>query len=329
MVSNQIATRIAEPTVVGAMTRSEIDGAIATARQYPRDLEGFEHRAGQLATYNEEVAGECTYHLPARGENKEPIEGPSVRFAEILVSSYGNCRVGARIIEEGAEHVVAQGIFHDLETNATTNFETRRRIVDKKGRRYSADMITITCNAACAIALRQAILKGIPKPLWEGIHERAKLRALGDQRSLPQRRDQAIEAFAKLGVEEKHVLASVKAGRREEIDAQKLAELRGTYNAIRDGELSIGEAFPSPASEKAKPEQTTTLEQFGRDNDKPYGTQPKPPDVASAAEAFEIGREARKKHASRTQWPAQWRDQPNIEAWLAGWDAEDEDQKNA
>lgn len=56
--------------------------------------------------------------------------------------------------------MTAQGVFHDLERNVAITYEVRRRIVDKNGRRYKPDMIGVTANAACSIALRNAILRG-------------------------------------------------------------------------------------------------------------------------------------------------------------------------
>jgi hypothetical protein len=41
----------------------------------------------------------------------------------------------------GAEFVTAQGVFHDLERNVAITYEVQRRIVDKEGHRYSADMV--------------------------------------------------------------------------------------------------------------------------------------------------------------------------------------------
>lgn len=251
-------TRI-EPSALAVLSRSEIDGAIATARQFPRDLELYQSRAHKLATLNDQVAAECIYAIPREGKM---IEGPSIRLAEILAANWGNCRAGARIIEEAQETVTAQGIFHDLESNTTTTFETRRRIVDKRGRRYSPDMVNMTCNAACAVALRQAILKGIPKPYWEGILKAAKDLATGDERELPQRRQRALNAFNQLGVREERILATLGVKDTAAIGREQLATLQGIYTAIRDGELSPTEAFPEPEQPKPAGAVPSTIEEF-------------------------------------------------------------------
>src|SRR5262245_11187920 len=146
-------------TALESLNRSEIDIQIATARKYPRSLLKFKNDAEAMACLDEETASSCFYALK-RAE--KPIEGPSVRLAEIVASAWGNLRSGARIIAEDEKFVVAQGACHDLEKNVAFQVEVRRRITDKNGRRYSDDMITTTCNAACSIALRNAIFKAIP-----------------------------------------------------------------------------------------------------------------------------------------------------------------------
>jgi phage recombination protein Bet len=54
----------------------------------------------------------------------------------------------------------------------------------------------------------------------------------------------------------------------------------------------------------------------------PLSTQPNPTtDVATAEAAYQMGREAHAKGAGKLQWPGFWRDQSNIEAWMRGWNA--------
>lgn len=310
MNASQQLTRIVEPGIVATLNRSELDGQIATARQFPRDLQLFVDRSRSLATIDEATAAECVYALP---RDNKIIEGPSVRLAEILVANYGNCRTGARIIEEGEEFVTAQGIFHDLESNTTTTFETRRRITTRSGKRYNADMIATTCNAACAIALRQAVLKGIPKPLWDRVYEEARARAVGDLKGLPEKRARAVKAFEPYGIDQARILKTLDLAKVEDIDADALAKLRGLFSAIKEGELTAEGAFPTDATKNGR---AKTLDEFA-----------KPDGIESPADAFEIGRQARLANAKRTQWPGAWRDQSNIDAWLAGFDAQDEEMK--
>src|SRR5678816_4803120 len=96
------------------------------------------------------------YSLPRGGRN---IVGPSVRFAEVVASSWGNIRSGARIIDIDDKFITAQGQCFDLEKNICVQVEVKRRITKKDGKRYDDDMIGVTGNAACSISLRNAVFK--------------------------------------------------------------------------------------------------------------------------------------------------------------------------
>ncbi|MCH8841084.1 MAG: hypothetical protein IH831_10535 [Planctomycetes bacterium] len=52
-----------------ALNASEIDMQIATAKKYPRSIKQFQNEALQMATLNEDIAGECIYSLPRRQHN--------------------------------------------------------------------------------------------------------------------------------------------------------------------------------------------------------------------------------------------------------------------
>src|SRR5215470_13350412 len=160
---------VTPPTALEALTRSELDVQIATARRYPRSLALFKQRALTMIRLDIETARGCFYALPRRQRQEDGtfrrvnITGPSVRLAEIVATAWGNIRAGARIVAETDREVVAQGYCHDLETNNAQVMEISRRIVDRNGRRYPEDVITLTKNAACAIARRNAIYAVVPR----------------------------------------------------------------------------------------------------------------------------------------------------------------------
>ena len=235
-----------------AINRAEIDGQIATARAFPRSVSGFIKEARQLVSLDEETAEACIYSLPRgrddRGEKKF-ITGPSVRFAEIIMHSFGNNRSGGRIVAEEREFIVAQGVFHDLEKNVQVTKEVRRRITDKYNKRFNADMIGVTGNAAISLALRNAIVAGIPKAIWLPIYEAARMVAVGDVTTLSARRDLAIAWFAKVGVSPEQIFARVGVAGAEDIGLEQLEALTGLKTAIRGGHVTPEAAFaPEPES---------------------------------------------------------------------------------
>lgn len=232
-----------ELTTMDAMSplvRAEIDMQVATANRYPRSIAKFKARATEMATLDEDTAASCFYNLPRDGKR---IEGPSVRFAEIVASSWRNLRAGARIIAEDDRYITAQGFAHDLENNVAVAMEVQRRITKKNGQRYGDDMIITTGNAASAIAFRNAIFKIVPRSFWQPVLEAAKQAAIGTATTLSKRRQAAFDYFAKMGVAGDTILAHLNRKSIEDVDLENLGELTGLKTAIKEGSIGIEEAF--------------------------------------------------------------------------------------
>lgn len=241
-------TLVAEGSTIALLNKGEIDQQIATAHAYPRSIKKFRDDAMQMVTLTESVAAGCIYALPRDGK---VIEGPSARFAEVIASAWGNCRAGARVVNEGPEFVTAQGVFHDLERNVAITYEVQRRITGKSGKRFSADMIGVTANAGCSIALRNAILKGIPKAFWSDMYDAARKTAAGNATTLGTRRAEAIKAFQVFGITEAQILATLKRPGVVDITLDDLVVLRGLFTAIKEGDTTPEQAFAT--SEVAMP----------------------------------------------------------------------------
>ncbi|MFM7859586.1 MAG: hypothetical protein ACKO96_48585, partial [Flammeovirgaceae bacterium] len=155
-MENQVSVIQQEQTALYLQTKAEIDTQIATAKAFPRSEKMFMDRAISMATVTEEIAQSCIYALPRGGK---PIEGPSVRLAEIIVASYGNLRSSARIVDNDGKMITSQGVCHDLENNTAVSVDVKRRITDKNGKTFNDDMQVVTGNAANAIAFRNAVFK--------------------------------------------------------------------------------------------------------------------------------------------------------------------------
>lgn len=239
-------------TALPALVRAEIDGQIATARAFPRSNAEFIRESTELVCLDAEVAESCIYSLPRGKDGKgqaKYITGPSARFAELVQYSFGNNRAGARVVAEDAEFVVAQGTYHDLQKNVQTTMEVKRRITDSRGKRYNSDMIGVTGNAACSIAHRNAVLKGIPKALWMIVYNRARAVSLGDVTTLSTKRAQALDWFAKQGVSPDQIFAGLGLGGVEDIGLSELETLAGLRTAIKNGDVTPENAFAPPPSE--------------------------------------------------------------------------------
>lgn len=229
-------------SVAVQLQKAEIDQLITTARAYPRSMKRVQSAIMNMATLDEESAEECMYALPRGGK---PIKGPSIRFAEILKQSFGNCRAGARVVDVDRVEmfVEAEGVFHDLETNASTTARVRRRISDKNGRLFKDDMIIVTGNAACSIAMRNAILAGVPKPLWRKAYDSVQATITGDITTLSENREKALKALAAFGVKPEQIFAALGREGLEDISVDDISVLRGMYAALKNGEATVEEMF--------------------------------------------------------------------------------------
>lgn len=255
---NSIEVLSNEPAL-GVITRAEIDVQITTAKAFPRSLTMFLKKCMSMATISENVAESCAYALPRAGKT---LEGPSVRLAEIVVSSYGNVRAGSRVIYKDAFIVRAQGICHDLETNTCVTVEVERSIMQnvyengqKTGGKVTMndDMQVVTGNAACAIAFRNAVFKVIPAALITDVYEKVKEVAKGTAETLPKRREKRLQYFYDLGIKPEQICKALEVVDINDIDLNKVGILQGMITAHKTNESQLEELFPPPgAKEKAK-----------------------------------------------------------------------------
>jgi len=248
----------------------EMLAAIADARDHPRNIQRFRDIAMEMATVDEETACECFYKLSKGGK---AISGPSIRLAEIVLSTYHNLWTGSRPIEVAEKVVVAQGVCIDLETGTRVFREVNRRITDRNGKRYQEDTIQTTMAAACAIAMREAVFKVVPRvlvnPILRRCYEIAGYGEAGKQAKqqaseIEQRRTAMLKHFEGIGVTTRRVLFVIGRSRIEDITPDDLVQLRGTATAIKDNEITAREAF---GTDEPEPQQTVESDPLFEDED--------------------------------------------------------------
>lgn len=249
-----VETQVPVVTGLEAQTRGEIDIQIATARRFPRSVTKVIQEAMSLATLNQDIAEQCIYAKPQDGGT---VEGPSARLAEIMASCWGHMRSEARVVDELEKHVVSRGTSWDLERNVAVAFEVRRRITKKNGQRFSDDMVVTASNAANSIAYRNSVFRVIPKAIWWPIYLKAKQVAVGDATTLAARRGKVLEHFLKMGATNERVFAALGVQGVDDITLEHVGRLQGINNAIRDGEITVDEAFPPIVKEPQRKSETT------------------------------------------------------------------------
>lgn len=256
-------------SALSSLAGSEVEAQVATAMRFPKHstpehLKRFTARVHSMVTATQEIAEDCFYRLERKGrsrdgqEEKKVIEGPSIRFAECLVVAWGNMRIDSGVSDIGDKYATTYGAAWDLETNVAERIVVKRRITARSGHRYSEDMAVTAANAARSIAKREAVLKTIPRVLWEPLFDAARKAAIGNSTDLPVRRQRLIEYFTKIGVTTEKILAKVGRTTVEEITAEDLMSLRGIANAIKENETTVEETFGADKpAESDQPSQTS------------------------------------------------------------------------
>lgn len=294
------------------LAMNEIEAAIALAQKRPRDEEAVKAKIEKLAILDPECAHENVYALPRGGK---PIRGPSIRLAEIISTCYRNNLTLAMVKETDRVNKVvkAVGIFYDLEGNVIVSKEQQRRISDKNGRLFSEDMITVTQNAACSIALRNAILSGVPRSIWRKAFVLCEQVLAGDIATLVERREKAFKAFAAFGIKPEQLCAVLEVPGVESIDQEHMPTLIAMHASLKSGEATVEEMFDPRKHAITHEVITNPLRDEG------------PAEKAEIPIDYKvIGVAAHKQGVPRDRPPGELRSADraaDLREWLSGWDS--------
>ena len=239
-----------EPSALATIERAEIDMQITTAKKYPRSITKFLKKASEIISLDEDTALSCIYRRPVGKDDEGPgtkmVEGRSIRFAEIVFSTYGNIRVSDIIAEMQPRYVKAIGYAIDLESNAAARREVVESTVRKNGAPYSERMRIVAAKAAASKARRDAILSVIPQGILKQLYDLARQIAFGkgDQMTMKKRRTNLLEWLNKIGIEKERAFVILEVKGIDDIGIEQLEILAGLKTAIQDGDITIDEAFP-------------------------------------------------------------------------------------
>src|SRR5262249_50634823 len=142
-------------------------------------------------------------------------------------------------------------VCHDLQSNTLIAYEVRRRITKSSGAKYSDDMVGVTGNAASSIALRNAVLKVVPKAFWDPIYQAARHVVMGDHTTLANRRAAALEHLQKFGATPDMIFKKLGVAGVEDITLDHLVILRGIATALKEGDSTVEQMFAEDKPEAA------------------------------------------------------------------------------
>ena len=264
MSDNQELDVIVETnTSLEQIERAQYDVAVATAHKYPRNIERFIKEAVAVVKLDQETAEACIFRRPVgkKDGREEYAEGLSVRMAEIVAAFYGNIVYGSMIIEQTDRFVKARGQARDIQRNVTSSCEVVESTVTKNGQPFSERMRIVVAKSALSKARRDALFQVVPRALCKPIESAARQVITGSQKPLSERRAAVVSWIAKTSIAPARVWSALGITNETGLNDDELLTLQGIRTAIKDGEMTIDEAFPS--DEKAEPK-TSGLEAFAK-----------------------------------------------------------------
>lgn len=284
-VVNEVTGEIvlAEPTGMALVERAKLDGAIATAKQWPRNREAVRAEVGAIIVSDLRIAEKAFYCLPPRkkkdGTLGDPITGASVRMAEEILATYGNLNAGVGFaeVDKRAKRVTVRAFVHDMEKNTKVEEEYSVRILwpGDDGEKNALDR-------ARSFAIRNAVFRlfGTDSRMFaeDAMDHVAKTSNVEDVRT------KLLEAFGDQDVTEAELLSWCGVAKLEDISAGIIVKLRGLYNAIKDGYTTVQEQFRPSEPEKASANAEDAKEklkakQEARETTEPTGAPTAPPEA--------------------------------------------------
>jgi len=268
------------------IARIEIDSAIATAKQYPRDEISIIKKIEKLCTMDDEIASEMFYVKPvgysetkmkksvAKTELSNTLNNPdyeskfaigeSVRFAEICIAMWGNIKVRTYLKQVEDKQIIVCAEAIDLECNTAVSCDVTRSIYGNNGR-YSASTIMNTIQAAQSIAYRNIAFKLIPKALFKSVLTKIKKTSVGlkektetsKEVTFETAKNNAVKYFLKAGITEEQILKTLELSDLSEMNQDHIVILRGFKTSIAEKQETLESIFnPIPefnnVSETAK-----------------------------------------------------------------------------
>lgn len=247
-----------DPAAIAAaeQARAQIQTAFQVAMMRPRDPMGARDRIID-ACKRPRFAEAAEYAKPVGGRK---ITGPSIRFAEEAIRSWGNILTQTQVVYEDEDILRIRVTCIDLETNAQYSKEMQirkvverssgkdREVVGERTNTYGKMVFIVKATddelhnkvaSSISKCVRNEGLRLIPSDVVDEAMEVArKTRAGGDARD-PQARLKAMcDMFSDIGIKPSHLASYLGHPLTDPISVEELDELRTTYRAIRDGDTT-------------------------------------------------------------------------------------------
>lgn len=219
-------------------------------------------------------ASEAMYNKPV-GKNEQGkmtyAEGLSIRAAESLGNRWDNSAYGVDKVAEDDDSVTLVAVFLDYEKNTRHVLQKR---VSKSYRkrtgqiqRYTPDRFDIVMAANQSKLLREVILRSLPAGLKKEYESKAKKLLSGED--INTRIKKMVSVWKELGIS-KEQLTKLAGKDIQQFNHADITSNIGTYNAIKDGDITIESVFgKKEIDDKKEPE--SVLKVKSQEEDIPKG----------------------------------------------------------
>jgi hypothetical protein len=246
-----------DPAAVAAAeaAKARIQSAYQMAIYRPRNSDESRDRILH-ACRRPMFAEKVEFSKPVGGKQ---IKGPSIRFAELALREWGNILSDVQILYEDDFVRRSRVMVVDLETNASFSKEIQiNKTVERKNKvdrevlgertntqgqvvyivKATEDELQNKENAAISKAVRNEGLRVIPTDIVDEALATAKATLADRDKADPdQAKKKILDSFSELGVKPKD-LQKYLGHPTDSLSPKELADLRGIYRAIKDGEAS-------------------------------------------------------------------------------------------
>lgn len=230
------------------LVKLENDTQMAISVQRPRDEAKILSSALKELDLYPSMAKEALYVKPVGKDDEGTMkyaEGLSIRAGESLANRWTNSAYGCELVSEDDESALIAGVFLDYENNTRHVVQARVSKFFKKRNgqvvQHTPDRFDTVVKANQSKVLREVILRSLPAGLKKEYEMRVRKILKSD--SISNIRNSLAERMEALNISVELIEAS--RGRAiKDMKKEELTEIVGLTNAIRDGEVSVAEAFP-------------------------------------------------------------------------------------
>lgn len=242
----QLAARTAAGAALVSREIAFVQGQIISARNFPRD-QGHALKRIESACENLAVAEKAMYSYPRGGQ---PVTGPSIRLAEVIIQNWGNADAGWRVLDQTETTTTIQVWAVDLETNFRDTIEWV--VPHERHTKTSVTKLTDPRDIYEAVAniasrrKRRCIENVIPRHVFQAAIARAE-HTLANSGDMDQKRRKLVDAFKKLDVSGDDI--ELRIGKKvNAMSATDLVSLTKIYQAMSDGMSDKSDWFKGAAN---------------------------------------------------------------------------------